>query len=103
MLLVDLDKCLGCCACEVGCQQWHQEPRERKRVVVRTIGPELRGEQLITEHFPEMTEHCDLCAATPSRFPFCVEICPVKAIQSCDDKGAVALLNSGKRYQICRS
>ncbi len=102
MLLVDLDKCLGCCACEVCCQQWHQAPREKKRVSVRTIGPEKKGDQLIAEHYPEMTQHCDLCVSIPSQSPFCVEVCPVKAIASCDDRGAVALLNSGRRYQICR-
>lgn len=102
MLLVDLDKCLGCCACEVGCQQWHQASREKKRIVVRTVGPQRRGEQLITEHFPEMTAHCDLCASVPSHGPFCVEVCPVKAIRACDDQEAVALLHSGRRYQICR-
>jgi Fe-S-cluster-containing dehydrogenase component len=102
MLLVDLDKCLGCCACEVGCQQWHQAPRDLKRVVVRTIGPQTCGDRLITEHFPQMTPYCDLCATIPCESPFCVEICPVKAIQSCDDQAALALLNSGKRYQICR-
>jgi len=54
------------------------------------------------EHFPDMTPYCDLCATIPSESPFCVEICPVKAIHSCDEKGAVALLNSGGRYQICK-
>jgi len=102
MLLVDLDKCLGCCACEVGCQQWHQAPREKKRVVVQTIGPQKKGDQLFTEHYPEMTAYCDLCASIPSGSPFCVEICPVKAIVSCDEAGAPALLESGKRYRICK-
>jgi Fe-S-cluster-containing hydrogenase component 2 len=73
-----------------------------KRVVVRTIGPQMCGDRLITEHFPHMTPYCDLCATIPCESPFCVEICPVKAIVSCDDQAAVALLNSGKRYQICR-
>ena len=102
MLLVDLDKCVGCFACEVGCQQWRQAPPEKKRIIVRTIGPQKKGDQLITEHYPEMTPYCDLCVSIPSHPPFCVEICPVKAILSCDDKGALALLNSGKRFQICK-
>lgn len=102
MLLVDLDKCLGCCACEVGCQQWHQAPPEKKRVVVQTLGPHRRGDQIMAEHYPAMTEHCDLCASLPERGPFCVEICPVKAIRYCDEMEGVELLRSGGRYQICR-
>jgi Fe-S-cluster-containing dehydrogenase component len=102
MLLVDLDKCLGCCACEVGCQQWHNAPARKKRVLVRTIGPQKVGDQLVAEHYPEMTAYCDLCASIPSRFPFCVEICPVKALRSCDDREAAALLKSGKRFQVCK-
>lgn len=102
LLLVDLDKCVGCCACEVGCQQWHQAPLKKKRVIVRTIGPEKKGERLFTKHYPEMTSYCDLCAATLSKSPFCAENCPVGAIRSCDEESASALLNSGKRFQICK-
>jgi hypothetical protein len=31
-----------------------------------------------------------------------VDICPVNALQFCDDKASLALLNRGGRYQICK-
>jgi Fe-S-cluster-containing dehydrogenase component len=102
VLVVDLDKCIGCCACEVGCQQWHQADRDEKRIRVHTIGPHLQGGKLATIHSPEATGFCDLCAASRDLSPFCVEVCPVRALQSCDEKGLLALLMSGKRYQICK-
>lgn len=104
MLLVDLDKCLGCCACEVGCQQWHQAPSTDKRVIVRTVDPQKKDDRLIMDHYPEMTAFCDLCVSipTPGRSTFCVEICPVKALESCEEEFSVALLRSGKRYRICK-
>jgi Fe-S-cluster-containing dehydrogenase component len=102
MLVVDLDTCIGCCACEVGCQQWHHADRDNKRIRVHTLGPHTQGEKLMTIHFPEATDLCDLCASRRDQSPFCVEICPVHALQSCDERGALALLSSGKRYQICK-
>jgi len=102
MLLVDLDKCIGCYACEVGCQQWHQVPRDKKRMRVHTIGPHKKGLRMITEYFPEATNFCDFCASNQDRSLFCVDICPVDALQFTDDEGSVALLNSGRRYQICK-
>lgn len=102
MLLVDMDKCLGCCACEVGCQQWHQAPSTDKRVVVRTIGPLKKDNRLTMDHYPEMTAFCDLCASNQDKSLFCVEICPVKALKSCNENESQALLGSGKRYQICK-
>lgn len=102
MLLVDLDKCIGCYACEVGCQQWHQVDRDKKRMRVQITGPHKVGDKLVTEYFPETTSFCDLCSSNRDGSLFCVDICPVHALRSFDDKDAVALLNSGGRYKKCR-
>ena len=102
MLLVDLNKCIGCYACEVGCQQWHQAPRDKKRMRVHVLGPHKQGGKLITEYFPEATQFCDFCASNPDRSLFCVDICPVRALEFCDEQGVVARLNNGGRVQISK-
>jgi Fe-S-cluster-containing dehydrogenase component len=102
VLLVDLDKCIGCHACEVGCQQWHNAPRDKKRIRVHTIGPHKKGDNLMTVYFPEATNFCDFCASNQDRSLFCVDICPVDALHYCDEKAALSLLSSGKRYQMCK-
>ena len=102
MLLVDLDRCIGCYACEVGCQEWHHVPRDKKRMRVHTLGPHKEGDKLMTDYFPEATNFCDFCAANADHSLFCVDVCPVNALQFCDKKSSVALLQSGGRYQICK-
>jgi len=102
MLLVDLDRCIGCHACEVGCQQWHDAPRDKKRLRVHVIGPHKKGGKLMTVYFPEATNFCDFCASNKDGSLFCVDICPVQALHHCDENASLAFLNSGKRFQISK-
>lgn len=100
VMLADLDKCIGCYACEVGCQQWHNDQNEQKRIHVRIIGPQKVDGKPVTEYVPEFTAFCDLCASNREELPFCVTNCPVNALVYCDAEAALRLLHSGERYQI---
>ncbi|MEW5786056.1 MAG: oxidoreductase [Bacillota bacterium] len=101
VMLADLDKCIGCYACEVGCRQWHNDQEEQKRIRVRSIGPQKVNGRVVLEFVPEFTAFCDLCAANREEpLPFCVANCPVNALLYCDEAAALSHLHSGQRCQI---
>jgi tetrathionate reductase subunit B len=93
MLLVVLDCCVGCHACEIACRQEHALTHETGsrwcRVV--TIKPRRVQGELHLDYFPTMCVHCD--------DPLCLESCPVAAITKRDD-GLV--LVDGERCNGCR-
>ncbi|MDW7740066.1 MAG: 4Fe-4S dicluster domain-containing protein [Bacillota bacterium] len=100
MLLVDLEKCVGCYACEVGCQQWHGESEVNKRVRVKLIGPSFYEGKPVRDFVPIFTERCDLCASENTNIPFCVSHCPVNAIYCYQEDDALGCLHGPGRVQI---
>jgi Fe-S-cluster-containing dehydrogenase component len=99
-LLVDLDKCVGCYSCEVGCQQWHQLPEYQKRIRIIQIGPEKVNGKLRMYFYPQINTDCDLCQQQSE--PFCVSNCPVEALVLCDNKDILKKIYESGRFQICR-
>jgi Fe-S-cluster-containing dehydrogenase component len=103
-LVVKLDRCTGCLACEVACKQEHHLPPGEKWIHVETIGPyEINGE-LAMDFVPLATDRCDFCearAAAGDR-PFCAQVCPTQALELCDAEQALHLLRVGPRIQICK-
>ena len=100
-ILVDIDKCIGCSVCVVGCQQSHSVG-EKKRIQVNAVGPQRIDGRLKTAYFPLMTEHC-IFGQTEAE-PDCVAVCPVDALICCDETETIGYL-SGKypsRYQVCK-
>lgn len=96
-ILVNLDTCVGCNTCVVGCHVWKQDT-EHVRIAIATIGPLRENGRLRMEYLPRMTEYCTLEECVPE--PPCVSLCPVEALVCCDDEKALELLGSGSRYQI---
>ena len=103
-LLVDLDRCTGCYACEVACAEWHNVPVDKKWIYVKTIGPELVNGKLRTDFVPVINEGCNLCQERwqQNLSPLCVATCLTQAMRFVQDREALELLSSGKRYQIAK-
>jgi len=72
-LVIDLDRCWGCKACEVACKQELGIGAGTTRpMLVVEIGPRSIGGTLQRDFVPVMCQHC--------RQPACMEACPEKAI-----------------------
>ena len=84
MLLVDIDSCVRCHACEIACRQEHDLTAETGsswcRVV--TIGPRRIEGRLHLDFVPVLCLHCE--------DPLCLALCPSGAIQK-DDQGRVVI------------
>lgn len=81
-MVIDIDKCWGCKACQVACKQEHGIPEGSGNIDVIKI--EQRDEQnnLYCDFIPVLCNQCDS--------PECMEVCPTEAIYR-DDEGLVAL------------
>jgi Fe-S-cluster-containing dehydrogenase component len=73
-LLIVLDCCIGCHACEIACRQEHELTYETgsKWCQVMTIKPRRIRDELHLDYFPIMCLHCEN--------PLCIQGCPVDAI-----------------------
>jgi Fe-S-cluster-containing dehydrogenase component len=85
-ILIDLDRCQGCFACEVACKQENDLPVGPRLKQVLTLGPEKIGQKLIMEYLPIMCLHCEN--------PPCAAVCPSGAIIK--NANGVTLVNEKK-------
>ncbi len=99
-ILVDLDRCIGCYACEIACKQENHVPEGKKLVEVKKIGPTIVDGRMRMDYYPAMSG-CILCPGRGTG-PACVEACPTKALKLCDEAEALQLLYGEKRHQISR-
>lgn len=103
-ILIDLELCVGCDACEVACKQENNVPIGTKWIRVISVGPaEVNGRQFM-EFIPIITNECTLCAHRlgANLEPRCVANCPTQALQFCNNAAEVlSALQSGKRFQVC--
>ena len=76
-LLIDLEYCHGCRACEVACKQEFNIPVGIKWINVVTVGPRMVGGKLRMDFVPMRCLHC---AKAP-----CIDACPEKAITKRSD------------------
>jgi len=78
-MLVILDCCIGCHACEIACRQEHDLSYETgsKWCRVMTIKPRKVEGRLHLDFFPALCVHCD--------DPLCLIACPVNAIIKRED------------------
>jgi len=79
VLLIDLDSCIRCHACEIACRQEHGLTYETKsrwcRVI--TVGPRSIQQELHMDFIPTICFQCD--------DPICAYFCPVDAISKRED------------------
>ena len=94
ILLVNLQRCIGCYVCEVGCSQWHDIHCGPKRVKVENIGPARdMNNKPVRIFYPAFNSYCDLCKSNlDEESPFCVTHCPEEAIKLCTEMEALKLL-----------
>jgi len=78
-MLVILDCCMGCHACEIACRQEHDLAYETgsKWCRVVTLKPRRICDELHLDYFPIMCVQCG--------DPLCMECCPVEAIGKRED------------------
>ena len=80
IILVDLDRCTGCHACEIACKI---ENEGKQYVDVAQWGPEILGGEMRTFYIPLMSEPSDDCRerlASGLETP-CVAVCPTEALR----------------------
>ncbi len=99
-ILVDLDRCVGCCACEVACKQENSSSPGTPWIRVNALGPEVVNGKLRADYVPLILDGCDFCQNRGFQ-PSCVAHCPTEALQLCSTETMLDGLNSKKRYQIC--
>ncbi|MBN1316167.1 MAG: hypothetical protein JXA42_11880 [Anaerolineales bacterium] len=103
-LVVLIDRCIGCYACELACKQEHNLPEGVRNVQLETIGPyELDG-KLVMDFIPQAGDGCDLCATRVAAggTAFCAEVCPTQALGLFPAQKILKLLHGKRRVQICR-
>jgi len=76
-LLVDIDLCYGCLACEVACKQEHGLDVGPHFIKVHEVGPKKIGGKLTMDYVPMGCKHCGK--------PACIEACPEDAIYKRSD------------------
>lgn len=82
-IVVDLDRCIGCKACEVACKMENSVALGVSRNKVHTVGPIGEYPNLQMYFFPFMCQHC----VSPS----CVPVCPTGATYKRPEDGIVVI------------
>ena len=77
LLLIDIDKCIRCYACEIACKEENNLSPGPRACRVITMGPRQVQDELHLDFVPLMCLHCD--------DPYCAHFCPVHAIVKRDD------------------
>ncbi|RLG40038.1 MAG: oxidoreductase [Thermoproteota archaeon] len=97
-ILIDLDRCVGCYACEVACRKENNLDGEAW-IRVHEVGPEIVDGKLTMDFIISITEECTLCENRLKNGlePFCVSVCPTKALIYCNSHD---LLKSIKNSRI---
>jgi Fe-S-cluster-containing dehydrogenase component len=78
ILLIDIDSCVRCHACEIACRQEHDLTAETASCWCRvlTVGPRRVAGKLHMDFIPVVCRQCD--------DPLCAAICPTGAIRKND-------------------
>ncbi len=71
-ILVEIDRCIGCYACEVSCKQEHNLENGYSWIRMIDVGPVEKDGILRRDFVPTLCMHCGS--------PRCVEVCPSRAI-----------------------
>ena len=95
ILLIDLDNCVRCHACEVACREEHGLAFEGgpRWCRIETIGPRKAGDRLYLDFVPVMCFHCDN--------PVCAALCPVDAIAKQEDGTVLVDEEACTGCQLC--
>lgn len=81
VLVIDLDRCIGCRGCEVACKQENGVVLGSAWNKVRTVGPSGKYPDVEMYFFPAVCQQC--------REPQCVKVCPTGASYKRSEDGIV--------------
>ncbi len=92
-LLIDLDRCIGCKACQVACKIENNVDLGVFWNRVMAMGPVGNFPNLEYFYFPKQCQHCEN--------PLCVDVCPTSATYQTDD--GIVLIDKDKCFgcQYC--
>ena len=76
-LVIDLDRCIGCFACEMACKQENNVPLGVHYNKVLSIGPMGKFPDLTQYFLPTVCQHCKDAP--------CVKVCPTGATYQTED------------------
>jgi Fe-S-cluster-containing dehydrogenase component len=77
ILVINVDRCVGCYACEIACKQENDLPVESTWCRPVSIGPRKVGESLHLDFIPHLCVHCEE--------PVCAYFCQFGAITKRQD------------------
>jgi Fe-S-cluster-containing dehydrogenase component len=99
-IILDLDRCIGCYACEVACKQENLNRPGTPFIRLHTIGPKRVQGKLAMEYVTRISERCSFCKGR-DQGPSCAYHCPTKALRVLDAAATLETLKKGWRYQVC--
>jgi Fe-S-cluster-containing dehydrogenase component len=101
-LVANLDRCIGCYACVIACEQEHK--LTNGWIQIFQLGPKTIDGTKRMEFVPMATEECTLCKHRISKNlePFCVYSCPVNALKFLETSQILECLVDEKRYHLCK-
>ncbi len=102
-IVVDLDRCVACYACEVACKMEHNSAQGTPWIRLHTLGPHDVSGRLRMDYVPLLGDGCNLCKhrSVTGQEPICIESCPTQALQLSGAPAMLKALNNGGRHQIC--
>lgn len=80
-MVIDLDRCIGCYACEIACKQENDVSLGSYWNKVQTMGPYGDFPHVEMYFLPTMCQHCEN--------PTCVSVCPTGATHQREEDGIV--------------
>ena len=93
-LLLDLDRCVGCYACQIACKQANNLPEGISWIRVVTVGPKKVNGKMSMDFLLKISDECNFCSE-------CIEVCPTEALMSCQEEAKLLeLLRDAKSYQV---
>lgn len=93
ILYADIDRCVGCHACEVACRQEHNVPLEETRIKIVETEPEKVKGKLTMNFIPLVTDKCTIHREST---PACVSVCPTQAMGDSDINQLGKIVEKGK-------
>ena len=105
ILYVDINRCVGCYACEIACRQEYNIPLGEWRIKVIAMEPRKIDGKPSMYFLPVASENCTGCEPLLeiNVEPACVSACPTKAIQYSDTDQLTDTINKGKPISILKA
>lgn len=101
-IVANLERCVGCYACEVACRVEHKSAPGTPWIKVHTVGPQRVSGTLRMEYLPMLQDDCNLCRHRRGRGqePLCVSVCPTRALQLCQTQAILSMLRNDRQH-VC--